>query len=473
MKNVIDQILEIKGSYLALFFFIVNLVLKVVFIEYPDVSLDEPFTIFHSQQDLSDLFTLFANENNPPLFFLITHFAIKCFGISTWAVRLFPVLFSGLTVYFLMKFVQRYFDNFSSLIVGVLFTFSNYQFFISHEARAYGLFGLLLVLSFDYFLRLMNSTSKFDLVILSLLNVLLIYNHFFGFFIPFVQLLSCVAIKKYRSNFLSFCVSGFITMVLYSPYLYVLFLRFSESSGGTWVEEPTVTSLYYVLWAFCNMPLPTIISLVILLVGSVYLSIKRKLTDEFLFLLIAFAVPYVLMFALSFKMPMFIPKYLIHVSIPFYVLIGVSLTKLPMPLIGRSVLGLALCIMFVVTFKPKENKLEVTKLVSWVKENKTDNMVVLFVPEYFDIQFFYHYDKEDFMDYKNFTQRINAKGFYGVNSLSELPLGEIGKSKEVLFIGSGAQFVDPEMKIKAKLSMGAKQGSMSFYHNDDVVLYSY
>ena len=50
------------------------------------IALDEPFSIFHSQQPIQEFWKIFEQGNNPPLHFLLLHVWIKLYGISAFAV---------------------------------------------------------------------------------------------------------------------------------------------------------------------------------------------------------------------------------------------------------------------------------------------------------------------------------------------------------------------------------------------------
>ena len=197
---------------------ILNFILKIIFLDRRDISMDEPFTIYYSQAGIPSLFEMLKNENNPPLFFLLLNFWIKVFGISAFSVRFMPFLFSTLTAPVIFFTGKRFFSVGSGIVASLIFTFSNYHLAFAHEARVYPLFVLLTCLSMYFFLSLIqNPGKKTHLYLLVIINVLLIYSHFFGFFVIGIQLLSCLIFPETRKA-VKACLQALVaTLLFYLP----------------------------------------------------------------------------------------------------------------------------------------------------------------------------------------------------------------------------------------------------------------
>ena len=136
---------------------ILNLILKIWFIDSRDIAMDEPFTIFHAQSDFSTLFETLKNENNPPLFFILLHFWIKLFGISAFSVRILPLIFSGFTACMIYLTGKNFFTFRVGMLASLIFSFSNYHLLFAHEARVYSLFGLLTTVSMFLFFTMIRN----------------------------------------------------------------------------------------------------------------------------------------------------------------------------------------------------------------------------------------------------------------------------------------------------------------------------
>ncbi len=162
--------------------FLVAFVSRILFIDAPAMSGDEPFTIHFAQASWSDLMNMFQHENNPPLFTILMKGWVRLFGIGEVSVRFPSLLFSSATVSVLYLIGRKYIHPVAGVTAALVCTFSSYHIAFAHEARPYALFGLLTALAYYLFLRQVveNKQSSFWL---GIVNALLIYNHFLGFFV--------------------------------------------------------------------------------------------------------------------------------------------------------------------------------------------------------------------------------------------------------------------------------------------------
>jgi mannosyltransferase len=190
-----------------------------------NISMDEPFTLFHSQKPIAELLDLFRHENNPPLFFLIMHYWIGMFGLEPEYVRIVPVVISAITTPIIYIFGKKHFTKTTGIAAALLFLFSDLHQYHAHDVRAYSLFTLLAVLSLYYYLNLKAGKWK-DILLLGFLNALLLYNHFFGAIILIVQGFSILSIKKKRAVLLPFLAAGLVSLTFYAVYIPILWERF-------------------------------------------------------------------------------------------------------------------------------------------------------------------------------------------------------------------------------------------------------
>ena len=96
-----------KNKWIVMGLMLVHFIVCFLYIDSFPIALDEPFSIFHSQKSLPDLWEVFKNENNPPLHFILLHFWIKWFGTTAMAVRSLSLVFSVLTIPALFKLGKK------------------------------------------------------------------------------------------------------------------------------------------------------------------------------------------------------------------------------------------------------------------------------------------------------------------------------------------------------------------------------
>lgn len=373
--------------------FTFNFILKFLFIDSAPIGGDEPFSIFFSQTDFRTLLELSKNENNPPFFTLLLKLWTGYFGISPISVRFMPLIFSSLTAVFIYTFMRELTNIQFGLIASGIFTFSNYHIYFSHEARPYALFGLLTILALYYTLRSLKSSQRRWLVLLTITNVLLIYNHFFGFFVLMIEFFMLTILPIEKKNWRSIIKSWIITTLCYLPYLPFLLMRFMESSkGGTWLTVPKPQELYSIFVKFSNEPVVAGFGLLLLL-GGIALNRLVWKDRNFLFLIVSLFIPLIIIFLISQVIPMFLDRYFVYLGVIYILALSYFFYKLQMPLAKYSVSSLIL-LGFILTVNLGEGNDEPDdKLVEVLQNQRARDEQVIIAPPYYQYNFVYHYDR--------------------------------------------------------------------------------
>lgn len=442
---------------------ILNIYLKVSYISVQAIAGDEPFSIYVAQFNASTIIEYVSKGNNPPLFELLLHVWIKLFGITETAVRMLPCLLSSLTLLLIYGIGKSFFSTKVAVVASLLFTFSSFELYFAHETRAYSLFMFLGAASMLAYLQLRQSPkSKKYGVLLVLANSLLIYTHFLGFFVPFVQLFATLILKEPRQKLLKrYILYSGIVFLLYAPYLPVFLERFyASTTQGTWISPVTnlgpihdvlnlltnrsptnyllfllifwlmiqffiksffqnsvlrvitiVVSIFFLFysisvtgamphyWEFSAHPVAMGSYMLFSLVMITLFMVSKKLSTTYKMLLLWFFLPLITMYVASYWVPMFIERYLIFITPAFYILVSAGVAQFEKKLnLGISLLMLAL--MGITLKLDISNKRDVRQLIDKVKEIKTDNSIIYICPDHFDINFAYYYNQAYFKDIK-------------------------------------------------------------------------
>jgi len=439
---------------------LLSFILRIIYLNGGDIAGDEPFTIFYSQADFETFAAMMKNENNPPLFFLLLHFWIKVFGISSFSTRFLPLIFSTVTVLYIYKIGREFFNIRVAIIASLLFAFSNFHIFFAHETRVYSLFALLTTISMYSFLSLVkNKSDRKNFIVLILTNSLLIYSHFFGFFVLMIQFLSVLTIKEIRNTiFKKYLYITFLTFIVYLPYLKILISRFSASAKGTWIPASDIVGLYDNLWKFSNAPVNTVIFLLILLTAIVTVFLKRTriatiTSANSKVVIIWFLVPYLLIFLISLITPMFLDRYLIFISIGYYLTIAIAINYIGN--INRLFYSLSSVVLFMmfITCNPKKGNERNTKdLVNSISQLKTSKSVVYMCPEWIDLGFVYYYNLDYFKDYKNTRSKLNADRIFPINSAQQVNDSLMAQCESAVYLDGWSVQVDQDNMIYKRLS---------------------
>ena len=419
------------GWVVPILFFLFNVVLRAFGIEINSLAGDEPFSVYFAQMDLPDILRHLRPGNNPPLYELFLHYWIKTFGISEVAVRIPSLIFVSVTAAFLYKIGDEFFTTQAGIVAGVLFSFSNYATYFAHEARVYALFGMLTCISFYYFLRWVNNRyTTSTLVLFTIANALLLYAHYFGVMVIgihvfFALLFSFREGKKLKVGVLSLAAS----FVLFGPYIPVVLEQFSVTKEkGTWLLPPDGwPTIEYMLMQFANSK--KVITVLLCIIGlAVVFNLRhfRSMDRNLLVILAWFVVPFFGMYFISYEMPMFHNRYLMHAFIGFILVISVaSLSIIKLPLVQWIIPVILLACFVVKSERSIDNGRHSRDAVSKVQELRDENTRVVMYPKYRILGYSYYFNRERFMKYDaefgfyNVLEGFKEENFYGINQYSE------------------------------------------------------
>ena len=442
---------------------LLQLAVCLPFINSFPIALDEPFSIFYAQQDVSELMLLFKSENNPPLHFILLHFWIKLFGVSATAVRSLSLIFSLLTVFLLFKFGRLVFDKRAAILLVLLFIFSRFNHYHSLEARTYSLlvFASLLAMYCMYRVLVNKSLNFKFFLILSVANAILLYTHYISSLIIGSQVIillffiRCWSLKLVKNIIISYIISA----ILYLPGLYLFIIRLEHfSASGTWVPEPEYSELYgNILRFFNNTSTFLILSLLTLFFFAVNRSHVLKHMSTFLtskknrFLLLAFFIPYFGMFVFSkVFQPIFLDRYLIFSSIFLYAIFVAFYDFVFHNFKIKWVFfAVILPMVFSVKFIPRNNR-EPNKMAAFIKTTKKENDIIAICPPFYDLTFIYHYDLEMFKNYNEFDvnkNQLNVQTIYSYDDIVFLP-----ENKKIYYVNANSNFLFEGNDIEKKLA---------------------
>lgn len=445
----------LTGFLVPALLFLVAFIWKYSFIEQRDISLDEPFTIFHAQSSLADIIRLPANnEPTPPLFMLILHFWIKLFGISAESVRILPILFNALTAVYLYLIGKRFFNIWSGLTASLLFIFSTYHFFFGADTRTYSMLSMATAGSLYYLLALQqNPEKKINLTGLILSNIVLVYGHYFGWFVIFIQFAVTFFYTCNRPFLKKSLLATATTAVLYLPMFTVLFKQFMISKDATWVTPPQSSEFIQQLKWFMNSGTGLRVLVYILIAGVIFAIVTKQKREQFrevALLLVWWLVPYTLMFLASAKVPMFTNRYILFNSVGFYLFAGVAVYYL----FGKTrILSISACLillwmsyskMFTGDFAPRKVK----ETTDFIRTKADSTSTIIIYAHWADLEFMYHYDREIFKNVDTYEKLLEKNKIYQAWGLNDTRLYlEREKPKKVIFYQNNTAAIDPQNSI--------------------------
>ncbi|MBD3635933.1 MAG: glycosyltransferase family 39 protein [Crocinitomicaceae bacterium] len=419
------------------------------------IDLDEPFSVFIAQQDMSEFIPELQEGNNSPLYFILLHFWIKIFGIGAVAVRSLSLFFSVLTLPILYKLGKSLLEREYALVACLFFIFSTFMHYHSMEARMYSLFVMLTVFAYYDLNKFIFDNSKVFWR-LAIWNVLLFYTHYLSIFIIGTEVIIFFFLFKNitQKKLLHFIISGVISLILIVPGLSQLLTRSAEyTDGSNWVPETNYTALYGNIIRFFNH---TISISILFGLCTIFILINRKKIlavvrnywrdQKVHFVILAFVVPYVGMFVVSrLVTPIFLDRYLLF-TVPFLYLLVAFIIKVSLQDYKKWYFLVLFVLPLVIScaYVPDTNR-ETDKVANYVHENAGNNDLIILCPPFYDLTFIYHFDQAIFFDYKNTRNRISESNILRVYSWDEV--GETESFNKIIFVDSHAEFLYPNNGI--------------------------
>lgn len=429
--------------YLPVLLFLVAFCWKLYYIGVPYIWFDESGMIFNAEHSIGYILRLPSwNEPNPPLFMLLLHFWMKLFGISPYSVRIIPLIFNALTVVFIYFTGKKFFSLRSGILASGIFILSTFHFYFGIEARPYSMMSMATTASLYCFLSLINSyENKKFLIALVLANFILIYSHYFGWFVVFVEFLVSFMYLDNKKLFKTLIVAIMLTGGTFLPMAPSFIKQFFISSKGTWLLPHSNHEYFDKLCLLLNNIYVLIIIVIILLAGIINMllvkSPKKMISRELIILFLWWFIPYTIMFLVSKKMPMFTDRYVLYNSIGLYLFIAAALDLMynqrQLIVISQFILVLMFTQLNVNSRNINYSKLQ--NSVNFVKSKVNDNPLIIIYPGWFSTNFMYYYNQSIYKDFTHYDSLLLKNNIFPVNNLTEAKQKlEKNKNKHVIYV---------------------------------------
>ncbi len=314
---------------------------------------DEIFGIHAAEHSWGDLIQFVAKDIiHPPLFYLLLKLWIGIGGESLLWLRLFPVLFSVLALLPLWMLCRELKLRVTTVILALgLFAVNGALIKYAQEVRMYSLLLFLSLVSMWLFSRFYFRGKSFWILVL--VNVFLVYSHYFGWFVVASEV-AAIAVAQ-RIKILQTLLMLSVVAAAFIPWVLSIF-RFAEpgstvSQNIGWMQRPGPRSLIDLAldlvdpFYFQQSSIDPIANLFIAVpmlgtlavAATIYLFRFRREEnrERILFLTVLTALPLFLAFFLSWTLPISIwgSRHLLIVFAPVMVLAGVVLSEIePKPL---------------------------------------------------------------------------------------------------------------------------------------------
>lgn len=456
--NTIFKRLTTSPAWFLTLFILLNLIFKFYYLPQESIYGDEAYSIFQGQKPLGELTDVFLHDQNPPLHIALLHFWMQLFGISDVSAKSFSVVLSVLCAFVLFIYSKKYLNKTAAIFVSILFLFSNVQLFYSHEIRTYALVQVLCMSSFYFYFKILKTPDKTSIVMLTLFNLLLLFSHYLTIFIHITQFI-CVWMfyKENKKGIKYYVVSQLIVMVLFLPWLKVLFANLPQN-GSFWLSAPGFGELQWFVfmlngneWLFAIFSTIILSSLLMVFLNKRFHFFKQGFDVR---IYVLFFTWYVLPIALDFWVaqytPVFLGRYFLYSSIGLCLLITYIIVNLNTNNFVRNLVFIPIFFSLIYAFDAKPEKEDNWKfIVPLVKKQQDKKTIILISASYKYKEFSFYYDRPAFQDYNNTIERLAKENVF---CSPDGPLGwsalNFEQFDQIIYVQSHSQFEDPEGKIK-------------------------
>ena len=352
---------------------------------------DEIFGVHAARHDWQSMFWFIAQDLiHPPLFYVFLKIWILLGGESVLWLRLFPVFWSVLAIApFLLLCRELKLKTSETLTAFVFIAVNGALIRYSQEVRMYAMLFCLALVSLWLFVRLVNYLPvheesfaklvrfpKANFRALFVVNLLLIYTHYFGWLVVLSELLAFVYLSRGFSTALiqiqrrkrrgAFFISVPLLALCFAPWLiWVIITAIRQKAGFGqnlgWAAKPGLAKIlnfllilhepFYYQQSSVDAANVWIIALPAALIGLgvIFAAFFRETDENFVLATIFVVAPFVIAFLASWILPYSVwgVRHLIIIFAPFALLISISIWRLPIRALKYSILGLSACLILI------------------------------------------------------------------------------------------------------------------------------
>ncbi len=296
-------------------------ILRIAFIGRAPLWYDENFTLILARLPFDKMIQATAGDVHPPLWYLIEWILFHALpSLPAWAIRIPALTFSLLAFVMFVQLcdvlrIPIRVRVFASFLMAIL----PFQIWYAQEGRMYAMLEFL-VLAALY----AGLTRKWFYFFLA--SLAMIYTQNYGIFYLAVISMALI-VMDYSMNALPVATSGLVSMLLYTPWAFVIANQMSEISGRYWIMDisagSVIGAIYKQFWA-SSMLAPGMIPSYVLTFAALFIGLYavmgEKVTSWWIVITMAFAPIGIAWIASVLWQPLLLFRPLIGIS-PFLYLI--------------------------------------------------------------------------------------------------------------------------------------------------------
>lgn len=307
---------------------------------YQSVWFDEAYSLIIAKRPVGQLVSLTAADVHPPLYYLLLKGWASIFGWSEPVLRSLSALFLGVTVVFAGLLIKKLFDKRTAIVSLPFIALSPFLLRYGFELRMYSLAALICIAA--TYVLVCALESKKDYRIWGLYAVLValgVYTHYYTVLLWTAHLAWLVwqSIINKKTIIKSPWLKAYLaSILLFLPWFPAIYYQVANGVLASVVQPMTIDNLVGIIsFAFLYRPvwqLDALLSVTVMLIIITihYLLTKamkgldKKMKQSVVLLASYVVVPVIFLTIVGLVRPMYLERYLAHVIVGVYMLIGVA-----------------------------------------------------------------------------------------------------------------------------------------------------
>jgi len=352
-----------------------------------------------------------ALEYAPPLYYFLLHFWMYL-GKTEFILRSFSAIAGVFSIPMIYLIGKELFNKKVGLIGAVLLATSPFHVWSSQITRHYSLFAFLTLCSVYFFIRILNSTRGdrklwYGYIITS---SAMMYTHYYSFLIIIAANILAICLHKNRKFYTEWILSQITLFILYIPWLPFVFLSIDRkvqgyhgvSIGSRLIEIPMIFEYFSIgiLHTFNSWKFdPIILILAMVIYSSLFIIGLHELRNSKpsrMILLSFLFIPLIISFIYGFKVGSIAPRFIIHISFAYYIILALALSNIKDK---RILAGLLACIMLISVGTIYQNEVyfksiaknDIPAISDYINAYSENNDIILISEMPYELHLAYYY----------------------------------------------------------------------------------
>ena len=218
--------------------------------------LDEAWSWAAARLSPAQILQLSLRDPHPPLYYLLLKGVLVVLPSTEAGLRTLSALCSVAALAAILVFAARWWDVRAAIYAGWFTALSSFDIYYAQEARMYTLLGFLWLLAYILLLEALRGRPRL-LIGWGLVNVLMVWTHFYGILAVAVHLTFALGLWAWHHLRLRLSplpgrwlgVGIALTMAGALPVLFLLWNCRDGGAGGAWVSRPEDLLALFALWS--------------------------------------------------------------------------------------------------------------------------------------------------------------------------------------------------------------------------------